>query len=63
MQLFQNSFSSKANVHDSFSNIAPDITFCDYYDYFVIFPKGNCISKRMHLGPNNDNSKKKNPYE
>lgn len=48
-QLFQNSFSNKANVHNSFSSITVDNTFRDYCE----LPKGNCISKRMYLGPNN----------
>ena len=35
----------------------PSAVIFDYY--FALFPKGNHISKSMHLSPNNANSKKK----
>lgn len=38
MQLYEDSFNEKANVHNSVSDMAVDITFCDYCD-FVIFLK------------------------
>lgn len=63
MQLFQNSFSSKANVHDSFSNSAPDITFLIIMIILLFFLKEIAFLKECIWVQTTVTPRKKNPYE